>query len=76
MKPEPTLYFLSLALFPAHANVSIGLQQVPAIRRGEEENAGFEAGTINGTPMLCKSLRLACSVGLLVSANVSISRGS
>jgi len=67
---------LSHTLFPAYANVSIGLQQVPAIRRGKEEDAGFEAGTINVTPMLCKSLRLARSVGLLVSTNVSISRGS
>jgi hypothetical protein len=67
---------LSRALFPAYANVSIGLQQVPAIRRGKEENAGFEAGTINATPMLYKPLRLVRSVGLLVSTNVSISRGS
>ena len=51
--------------------MSIELQQVPAIRQWKEERAGLKAGTINVTVMFCTSLRLVCSVGLLVSANAS-----
>jgi hypothetical protein len=65
----------SHTLLPAYAHVSIGLQQVPANRRGKEEKAGLEAGTINVISVPRISLRPALSVGLLVSTNIIISRG-